>query len=439
MSDSPHIFAARLVGAAIFDPIGDSVGVVRDLVILIRAVGGYQVVGMVVEVPGRRRVFMPMTRVTSISAGQVITTGLINLRRFEQRTLEQLAMGDLLDRKVDLRDGSGQATIEDIGIHQRRGDWYMDQLFVRRIEPGHSRLSLRRRGSTMIVSADAVSGLSADAHTQGAALLLASYEGMHPADLADALGTLSTGRRAQVAAALDNERLADVMEELPEDSQVAILLGLPAARAADVLESMQPDDAADLLGALPEGKAEALLQLVEPDEASDIRQLLIYDEDTAGGLMTTLPVILGPETPVGMALAQIRRKDLTPALASLVFVTRPPQETPTGRFLGVVHFQRLLREPPATAIGTLLDKEASFVDATAPLGRVARVLAAYDALCLPVLDDQRRLLGVISVDDVLDHLLPEDWRESHSEGVEDWSTDTATSENDGAESTGGTP
>src|SRR5690606_7710389 len=213
----------------------------------------------------------------------------------------------------------------------------------------------------------------------------------------------------------DNERLADVMEELPEDDRVAILSGLDVDRAADVLESMQPDDAADLLGELPDAQAAELLARMEPEDARDVRRLLAYAEDTAGGLMTTEPVILGPETTIAAALAHIRRQDLTPALASMVFVVRPPLETPTGRFLGVVHFQRLLREAPHDAIGGLVDTEIERVLADAPLGQLTRLLATYNLLALPVVDTERRLLGAVSVDDVLDHLLPSDWRETDAE------------------------
>ena len=406
-----RVFVARLAGTTVFDPLGDQVGRVRDVVVLVRPKGAPRAVGLVVEVAGRRRVFLPLTRVTSIDAGQVISTGLVNMRRFEQRAFETLAVGELLDRTVELVDGTGEATIEDVGIElQRSGDWLVTKLFVRRRAGGKGGL-LRRRGETLLVGVDEVAGLARAAEQQGADLLLAQYEDLRPADLADVLHDLGTTRRLEVATALDNERLADVLEELPEDDQVAILQGLELTRAADVLEAMQPDDAADLLGELPDEQAAELLELMEPEDADDVRRLLAYEDNTAGGLMTTEPVILGPETPIASALAHVRRQDLTPALASMVFVARPPLETPTGRFIGVVHLQRMLREPPHEAIGTIVDTDVEALPADAPLLSVTRRLATYNLLALPVVDAERRLLGVVSVDDVLDHLLPEDWRE----------------------------
>ena len=411
-----RVFVARLAGTAVFDPIGDEVGKVRDVVVLVRLKGAPRAVGLVVEVPGRRRVFLPLTRVTSIDAGQVISTGLVNMRRFEQRMSETVVMGELLDRTVELADGTGTARVEDVAIElQRNGDWLVTKVFVRRTDQRGG--LLRRRGETLLVAVEDVVGLGRPSAAQGAQLLLAQYEDLKPADLADVLHDMGVARRLQVASALDDERLADVLEELPEDDQVAILGALERARAADVLEAMQPDDAADLLGELPHDQVIELLALMEPDEAKDVRRLLAYADNTAGGLMTTEPVILGPETTIAAALAHVRRQDLNPALASLVFVARPPLETPTGRFIGVVHLQRMLRDPPHEAIGALVDTDIEAVSADAPLLHVTRLLATYNLLALPVVDAERRLLGAVSVDDVLDHLLPEDWRETDDEHV----------------------
>ena len=178
---------------------------------------------------------------------------------------------------------------------------------------------------------------------------------------------------------------------------------------------MQPDDAADLLSELTPEAAEQLLQMMEPDDAAPLRRLLTYDENTAGGLMTSEPVILGPEATIAEALAVVRRVELSPALAATVYVCRPPLETPTGKFLGMVHIQRLLRDPPHAAIGTVLDKDVEPLRPNAPLGQVTRVLATYNLVGVPVVDDEGRLVGAVTVDDVLDHILPDDWREERHE------------------------
>lgn len=260
-----------------------------------------------------------MTRVSGVESGQVITTGVVNLRRFEQRPTERLVLGELLDRRVTLVEKGEEVTVLDVAIQQlpARRDWEIDKVFVRRGKGG----ALRRKGETLTVEWSAVTGFSLEEHGQGAESLLATFEQLRPADLANVLHHLSPKRRGEVAAALDDDRLADVMEELPDDDQVEILGKLKDERAADVLEAMDPDDAADLLSELPEEDKERLLTLMQPDDAADVRRLLSYEERTAGGLMTTEPIVLRPDATVADALARVRQQDLSPALAAQVYVS----------------------------------------------------------------------------------------------------------------------
>ncbi|MBP6995276.1 MAG: magnesium transporter [Phycicoccus sp.] len=424
MSTPTRVFVGRLVELSVFDPLGDQVGRVRDVVVTFSAARSRpRVIGLVVEVPGRKRIFVPMTRVTSVEGGQVITTGLVNMRRFEQRTTETVVVAELFERLVTVTtpDGIVDATVEDIGIEQvgSRG-WTVSRAFVRKGKPltGLSRLA-RRRGDTLMVPIEDVQGLHDSGALQSAARLLETYEDLKPADLAEVIHDLTPKRRAEVAAALDDERLADVIEELPEDDQIEILAGLEVDRAADVLEAMEPDDAADLLSELPPERQEELLQKMEPDDAADLRRLLTYDDYTAGGLMTTEPVILGPEASIAEALAVVRREELSTALATQVFVCRAPLETPTGKYLGMVHIQRLLREPPHNPVGGILDKDVEPLNPLANIGQVARQLATYDLVGLPVVNDTGSLIGAVTVDDVLDHILPDDWREDRHDVIED--------------------
>src|SRR5689334_12399339 len=348
-----------------------------------------------------------MTRVTSIDSGQVITTGVVNMRRFEQRPSETRVVGQMLDRQVRIKDSGIEGTVYDLAIDQERNrDWLVSRVAL---QEGSKRFG--RRGQTHLVEWREVEGFDAEASTQGATHLLAALEEMKPADLATVIHDLPAKRRGEIAAALDDERLADVLEELPEEDQVEILGQLDDERAADVLEEMSADGAADLIAGLAPETAKTLLALMEPEEAEDVRRLLSYEERTAGGMMTTEPVILPPDATVAEALAHVRNAELTPSLAALVYVTRPPHEPPTGRLLGVAHIQRLLREPPSTLVGAVLDESTTALRPTASLEDVARHLATYNLVASPVVDDDGRLLGAVTVDDLLDHLLPEGWRE----------------------------
>jgi CBS domain-containing protein len=415
---SVRIFVSHLSGIGVFDPAGDSLGKVRDLVVALRHDREPpRVLGLVMEVPPRRRIFLPMTRVTSIDAGQVVANARLDLRRFQKRPGETLIIGELFDRSVTVRESGESASIVDAGLERDRNrDWLVAKLHV---ATGHR--GFRRRGHARTVAWGEVDGLviGGPPEEQGVDSLLATLDALKPPDLANVLQDLPEKRRLEVARNLDDVRLADVLQELPEDDRVAILTGLGVERAADILEEMEPDDAADLLSELPPEQAEELLEQVEPEDAEDLRRLLSYGDLTAGGLMNPEPILLSPDATVAEALARVRSKELSPSLAAQVYVVRPPLDTPSGRFLGVAHFQRLLREPPSKLVSAVIDTSLEPIGPQAPLSTVTRYFATYNLVALPVVDELDRLLGAVTVDDVIDHMLPDDWRDLDSESDDD--------------------
>ncbi|MBW4719287.1 magnesium transporter MgtE N-terminal domain-containing protein [Saccharothrix obliqua] len=407
-----RVFAAQLAGLPVFGPDGESIGKVRDLVVGLRVDRQPpRVLGLVLELATRRRIFVPMLRVTSIEPNAVtLATGSVNLRHFHQRTNEVLVVGELLDARVRTAEGASAVLVDAAMEPTRTRDWRMSRVAVRE-RTGR----LGRRGPVKVVRWEDLTGLSVTElanQPQGAQHLIAVFETMRAADVALALHSLPVKRRYEVAEALDDERLADVIEEMAEDDQKDLLAHLDEERAADVLEAMDPDDAADLLAELPEDDKDRLLELMEPAESAPVRRLLEYSFDTAGGLMTPEPVVLAPDATVAEALAHVRNPDLTPALASMVFVCRAPTATPTGRYLGCVHIQRLLREPPSDLVAGVLDTDLATLSPDASLSDVTRYFAAYNLVCGPVVDEADHLLGAVTVDDVLDHLLPDNWRET---------------------------
>ncbi len=402
-----------------FDPAGDMLGKVRDLVVMLRHDRKPpRVLGLVMEVPPRRRIFVPMTRVTAIDAGQVVVQASLDLRRFHQRPGETLVIGELFDRPVTVIEGDQPGAVADVAIEEdrRSREWHITRVHVKRVSRG-----FRRRSDAQTLEWDEVAGLSIQTskEEQGVDSLLATMDELRPADLANVLQDLPNKRRLEVARNLEDERLADVLEELPDDDRVQILNDLAIDRAADVLEIMEPDDAADLLAELTPEQAATFLQEMEPGEAADLRRLLSYGELTAGGMMNPEPIILLPDATVAEALARVRNADMSPSLAAQVYVVRPPAVTPSGKFLGAVHFQRLLREPPSQLVSGVIDTSMEPVGPQAPLPTVTRYFATYNLVALPVVDELDRLLGAVTVDDVVDHMLPEDWRDLDADTDED--------------------
>ncbi|WP_407686200.1 magnesium transporter MgtE N-terminal domain-containing protein [Mycobacterium sp. HUMS_1102779] len=416
MGSANRVYVARLARMLVLGPLGENFGRIRDVVVSISIVRQQpRVLGLVVDLATRRSIFIPILRVTAIEPGAVtLNTGNVSLRRFEKRPGEVLAIGQVLDTPVKVSDpalpelAGLEVVITDLGIEQTRTrDWVVSRVAVR----GQRRLG--RRGPVHVVDWQYVQGLTPSALAmpgQGVAQLLDQFEGRRAVDVADAIRGLPPKRRYEVLRALDDDRLADILQELPESDQADVLSQLGTDRSAEVLEKMDPDDAADLLGALSPTDAEMLLTRMDPGESGQVRRLLTHSPDTAGGLMTSDPVVLTPHTSVAEALARVRDPDLTPALSSMVFVARPPTATPTGRYLGCVALQRLLREPPAELVGGIVDSDLLTLAPETPLVAVTRYLAAYNLVCGPVVDDQNHLLGAVTVDDLLDHLLPHDWR-----------------------------
>lgn len=408
MTTTPNrIYLARLAGTAVFDPAGDQVGKIRDFVVTARVSGrAPAILGAVVEVAPRRRIFVPMSRISAIDPGSVVTTGVVNLRRFERRSEEKLVIAEIFDRKVTHQ--NEKASIEDLAMTQNRlREWEVSRLFIRK-----GAGAFGRRGSTVTVDWNEVTGLFDEYAVQSAEHLRASIEEMRPADIANMIQELPRKRQVELLSELDMEKLADVFEELSEDIRVDIMSEFEVERATELLEEMEPDDAADLLSELPPEKAQEYLDSMEEDDAQDLRRLLAYDDFSAGGMMTTEPIVLSTDATVAEALARVRMPELSPALASQVYVARPPLETPTGRYVGVAHVQRLLREAPSQLVSAVLDTTLEPIGPGAPLGQVARYFATYNLVALPVVDEHDHLIGAVTIDDVIDHMLPSDWREN---------------------------
>lgn len=390
------IFVSRLVRLPLLDGDGHGMGRVEDVVAVPSGRDPARVLGLVATVE-RRRIFLNEARLGSIDpTGVRLRSGTIDVQPFRQRPGEKLAGADIVGTRV------GDDYIVDTAIEEstRTGFW-----FVVAVALG-GRGPLRRRSTRVVEWSDVATHF--DAGPEYAEV--AELRNMHQSDVAERIRSLPHAKRRRLAELMEDDRLADLLEELPEDEQIRLIQGLDLERAAHVLEEMEPDDAVDLLGELSEPERQRLLEAMGPEDSTPLRRLLAYAEDTAGGLMTPEPVVLGGSATVAEALATVREPDLPVELAAQVFVVSPPTSTPTGRFIGTVPFQRLLREAPATRLEDCAHHDPEPVPPELPLRDVAERLAAYDALAVPVCDGGQRLVGAVTVDDVLDHVLPSDWR-----------------------------
>lgn len=396
MSGRP-LYVSRLLRLPLVSADGAVIGKVDDVVLLAGSVAvAPRVIGFVAVVQ-RRRIFVNAARVGELTPeGARLRSGNIDVRRFEQRPGEMRAR-EVLDRRA------ADAFVVDLAIEPIVGQpsaWHLVSVALGR------RRGLRGTRNPHVVAWTELPELFAMAPIARAA---AELRDMHPSDAAQRVRDMPVASRAQLAAVMEDEHLAEVLQELPEDEQVTIIEALDVARAASVIEYMEPDDAADLLGELGENARTEILAAMDDEEATPLRRLLSYPKATAGGLMTSDPVVLTSGSTVADALAAIRDADLEVALAAQVFLVEPPTSTPTGRFLGAIGFQRLLREPPWALLDDSID-DAEYITPDLADDEVAARLAAYDLVAIAVCDEARRLIGAVTVDDVIDHMLPSTWR-----------------------------
>jgi len=398
-----QVFTARLTGRPLLDSDGRAIGRVRDVVIW--PVAGSEpprALGLVVSLR-RRTIFVPFGRIREVSAeGAQLAGGTVDLDPFSQRAGEMVA-SSLYGRRTPA------GTVADVAIAHRdlaRDRWLVTALAVTK---GSRAIGVLGGHGPHIVPWQDCRELFEPGPL---AEQLTSLREMAPADLATAYETLPQARRSQLAAALDDEELADLLEEMPEQDQIRLLNSLDSIeRSADVVEEMEPDDAADLLGEMPPEQRERLLTAMQSVQAEELRRLLRYDKATAGGLMTSQPLVFAPDAPVAEVLARVRDPDIPATTAAQVYVCEPPALTPTGRYLGSVGFQRLLRRAPSIPVGECIEARV-YVTPELRQRELAARLAAYNLIGVAVCDQAGRLVGAVTVDDVLDHLLPIGWRRS---------------------------
>src|SRR5512132_1135249 len=232
---------------------------------------------------------------------------------------------------------------------------------------------------------------------------------LHPADIADIVEEMAADERRQVFEQLDVETAAEALSEVEPEMQASIVSDLDEERAADILEEMAPDEAADLLQDLPEERREELVDLMQKEEAADVEELLTYPEDAAGGIMTTDLIALAGDLTSAQAIDRLRELQPDPELTYYLYVVDAQ-----GRLDGVISLRDLVVAKPDAKLADVMDPHVLKVEATTPKEDVAALIAKYDLLALPVVDARQALIGTVTVDDVVEIMLPRGWKKRSS-------------------------
>ena len=408
------LYLSQAIGLPVLDGSKDAIGKIADLIV---AVGDrYPPVTGLVVFTDRRRIFLPWSSVDRLDAkGARLGTLTIDMGKFNQRPDEILLHADLMDKQIVDIDGRKVVRVNDLRLDEIEGRLHLVAVDVgtagllRRlgIERGYRMLArnLRLPVSERYIDWEDVDPVETSIASIKLRVPHAGLAELHPADLADIIDQLAPKDRAGVLASLDDEAAADVFEEMEPETQVEVLEDLDPARAADILEEMSPDDAADLVADLSDESREEILALMERDEAEELGELLAYPEDTAGGMMTTEFVTLAASLTGAQAIDRLR--EMEPDAETIYYVYVVDDE---DRLVGVLSLRDLIVAKPSTPIADVMIPEPVTVGVLADEDEVAEIVAHYNLLAVPVVDATGHIVGIVTVDDAMDAILPDAWR-----------------------------
>src|SRR4030095_7937829 len=405
------LYLSQVLGRPIRDLEGERVATVKDIIVRLGSDDHPPVTGLVARYR-RRDFFLSRWRLSELNEhGARLNSDILDLHPFGRRESEVLLARDVRDKQLIDVDGKRVVRVNDVQIIEAAGEWRVTGADVslqglwRRLAPAGF---LGTKTPVEVLDWADVGYLATDAATVKLKSSSGKLARLHPVEIARLAEALSYHHGSEVVESLDDETAAETLEEMPAESQARILGDMDEERAADILEWMSPDEAADVLGDLPEEKAEELLGLMEGEEQADVAELLPYEDDTAGGLMTTAFVTLPRELTVGEALARLRDVAETPNMIYYLYVVEAEN---SWRLCGVIALRSLILAEPSMPLEEVMRTEFQKATPDEPANEVAQRIAEYNLLALPVVDDSEDILGIVTVDDAMEILLPKDWRQ----------------------------
>jgi magnesium transporter len=404
------LYLSRVLGRPILDLEGERVATLKDVIVRLGDEDHPPVAGFVARYR-RRDFFLPRWRISNFDEqGVRLNSDILDLRPFMRRDGEVLLARDVLDKQLIDVDGKRVVRVNDVQIIEAANEWRVTGADVslkglwRRLAPAF----LRSDRPVEVIDWADVGYLATDAATVQLKSSRGKLARLHPVEIARLAEAFSYQQGAEIVESLDDETAAETLEEMAAARQAQILSDMDEERAADILERMSPDEAADVLGDLPEEKAEDLLKRMEDDEQSEVAELLPYADDTAGGLMTTEFVTLPRDLTVGEALARLREMAETPNMIYYLYVVENEE---SWKLVGVIALRSLILADPSAPLERVMRTDLQVAHPDDNATDVSQKIAEYNLLALPVVDESEDILGIITVDDAIEVLLPRDWRQ----------------------------
>jgi CBS domain-containing protein len=408
---------SELLKRELTDRSGEPLGHLSDVIVRLRG-HDYPVVTGLVATVGGREVYVPIEQVASLEGDVLkLTSAKIDLRRFERRDGEVLLRADILGHRLIDVESAHLVRAADLELARRDDEWVLVGVDMRR-------RPRRLFGLFGTRHAAGVDGEEADEYAfrdwsrfeplighAGSAPARGPFgriRRLKPAQIADLIEEASKEEETEILGQVhaDPELEADVFEELDEDRASRLLGARTDAEIAEVLAHMRADDAADAIAELPQSRRQPVLDLLPPGQRTKVLTLMGFNPASAGGLMGVEFLALPPDTTAGEALAAVgRAQTLQPEALTTVHAVDPG-----GRLTGVAGVVTLLQSDPAARLGEVSDLDPVRVGPATDVVDVAVLMSDYNLITIPVVDDRRRMLGIITVDDVLEATLPADWR-----------------------------
>lgn len=400
------LYLSQVLGRPIRDLEGERVATVKDIIVRLGTDDHPPVTGFVARYR-RRDFFLSRWRITELSEqGVRLNSDILDLRPFVRREAEVLLARDVLDKQLIDVDGKRVVRVNDVQLIAAAGGWRVTGADVslqglwRRLAPAGF---MGTRKPVEVLDWADVGYLATDAATVQLKSSSDKLSRLHPVEIARLAEALSYHHGSEVVESLDDETAAETLEEMPAERQARILGDMDQERAADILEWMSPDEAADVLGDLPEEKAEELLGLMEDEEQADVAELLPYEDDTAGGLMTTEFVTLPRSLTVGEALARLREMAETPNMIYYLYVV---DREDSWKLEGLISLRSLILADPTLKLEDVMRSDFRSAHPSDSAEEVAQTISEYNLLALPVIDDEGDIAGIVTVDDAMEILLP---------------------------------
>ncbi|HZI86790.1 MAG TPA: CBS domain-containing protein [Pyrinomonadaceae bacterium] len=390
---------------------GERVATIKDVIVRLGKEDHPPLIGLLARYR-RRDFFVSRWRITEFNEqGARLNSDILDLRPFVRRDGEVLLARNVLDKQLIDVNGKRVVRVNDVQIIHAADEWRvtgadvsLQGLWRRLAPPG----LMGTRKPVEVIDWSNVGYLATDEATVRLKSSSDKLARLHPVEIARLAEALSYHHGSEVVESLDDETAAETLEEMPAERQAQILGDMDEERAADILEWMSPDEAADVLGDLPEEKAEELLGLMDDQEQAEVAELLPYEDDTAGGLMTTEFVTLPRELTAAEALARLREMAQTPNMIYYLYVV---EGEGSWQLSGVIALRSLILADPQAPLDEVMRSEFQTAHPDEPAREVAQRIAEYNLLALPVVDQAGDILGIITVDDAMEILLPKDWRQ----------------------------